>query len=113
MYTPKAIPEDSAALARAYVASCQETRRRCMELAQTAAAVAHEAVQADLLDDWEAASILYRKATVLLEQAAEDVTSEQCVPDPTAVAVQPASVCANSWDLLCLVAGTHLVVCLR
>lgn len=89
MYASTAISDDSTALARANVASCQETRRRCMELAQAATSVAHEAVQADLLDDWEAASILYRKATVLLEQAADDVenrsvTSEQCVPDPTA-----------------------------
>ena len=79
MYVPKAFPEDPAALARAHIASCQKARRRCMDLAQAAAAVAHEAVQADLVDDWEAASILYRKATVLLEQAAE-VTAEKCVP---------------------------------
>lgn len=79
MYVPEVTPEDPVALARAHIASCQEARRRCMKLAQGAAVVAHEAVQADLANDWEAASILYRKATVLLEQAAEEVTSEQCV----------------------------------
>eukprot|EP01043_Picozoa_sp_COSAG02_P013805 COSAG02_NODE_558_length_20348_cov_6.479431_17_plen_108_part_00 len=80
MHVPKAIPEDPTALAHARIASYQKARQCCMDLAQAAASVAHEAVQADLIDDWEAASILYRKATVLLEQAAEEVTSEQCVP---------------------------------
>jgi hypothetical protein len=103
LYVPKVIPEDPAALARAHLASCQEARRRCMELARGAAEVAHEAVQADLADDWEAASILYRKATVLLEQAAEEVTSEQCVPS----FIRNVRFCAQISESSCRVAGAH------
>ena len=47
-----------------------------MELARSAASVAHQAVQADLSEDCEGASILYRKATVLLEQAAEEASKQ-------------------------------------
>ena len=75
LYVPVVKADDPVALARAHIAALQEAERRCVDLARAAASVAHEAVQADLLDDCEAASILYRKATVLLEEAAEEATA--------------------------------------
>ena len=77
IYAPRTDPAAAVVLAREHIATCQEAQRRCLVLVQAAASVAHDAVQADVLDDCEAASVLYRKATVLLEQAVEEVASQQ------------------------------------
>ena len=70
-YLPPA-DSDPAGLAIAHAARYREAERNCMDLARQAASVAHEAVRADVAEEVEDASILYRKATVLLELAVEE-----------------------------------------